>query len=172
MNADLYEKMIARAGEAIRQMTAASPRPVRLVSGGAAWSDHVAVRLYLSDEVAYEALTLHLPCPLLSGAFLDKGGAADWKSNPGRSSNRYHTEFSAAVGRSSLAEIRAAVAKGATLKVHDGFFKRNSAVAAESDALIAFSWSRGDRPDDGGTKDTWDKAKCKKVHISLHELCK
>jgi len=49
-----------------------------------------------------------------------------------------------------------------------GFHNRNSQVA-KSDYVIAFTWGK-EEPEDGGTLDTWNKSKGKKIHISLQEL--
>ena len=75
--------------------------------------------------------------------------------------SRADRAFSAAVGRSSLAEIDRAADLGARLDwspTGGGFHRRNSKLAAACDYIIAFSWSDGDAPGDGGTADTWRKA--------------
>ncbi|CAK9856659.1 unnamed protein product [Sphagnum jensenii] len=170
------------------------PQNVHLVSGGAAWSgdclsmfppctltslavmysasDHVAVALFLQGEA--DRLTLHLPCPFIrtvgKEGFKDSG-KKDWRSNPGRTANIYHVQFSQALGRSSTREIALSIDRGATVVTHAGFHARNCLVA-KSSFLIAFSWGAGEAPDDGGTKDTWDKcpASTTRKHFSLHQL--
>lgn len=50
-----------------------------------------------------------------------------------------------------------------------GFHERNEQVA-KSDYLIAFSWSEGSSPTEGGTKHTWDLCTNTKIHIPLSLL--
>ena len=54
MNATVFDAMTAAALRTITDHWHLSPQNVRLVSGGAAWADHVAVRLFL-DGVGAEA---------------------------------------------------------------------------------------------------------------------
>ena len=123
--------------------------------------DHVAVDLFLNKSCA--ALTVFSPCAWepLPGRFKDSG-VADWRTNPGRSANKYHAEFSQKTRKQSLGELERARQKGASIDCSiKGFHARNSAIAAASDYLVAFTWSDGAEPDGGGTLDTW-----KKCHIS------
>lgn len=137
-----------------------------LVSGGAAWADHVAVWAYLEGHV--EKLTLHLPAPFdgkyFRGAYGTSGGTC----------NYYHDKFSHVLGLDSLVHIQMAKAKGATIThqpVAQGYgamAARNRLVAADCTHMIAFTFGRGDVPADGGTKMTWDMAADKyRVHVPL-----
>ena len=158
MNEDLFQKMCYSSLSHIKGN--------ELVSGGAAWGDHVAVALFLGFPERF-SLVLHLPCPFEGGQYKDNG-SYDWRVNPGRTSNSYHRAFSKAANRDSLEDIQRAIALRAKVIVYDGFHKRND-IVAESPNMIAFTWGL-DQPEDGGTKYTWDKCKTSKVHISLARL--
>lgn len=59
---------------------------------------------------------------------------------------------------------------GAKLICHGGFHARNTLIA-DSQNLIAFSWSDGDCPTSGGTLDTWTKSTAEyKIHLPLNSL--
>jgi hypothetical protein len=137
-----------------------------LVSGGAGWSDHVAVKLFLRKKVT--SLTLCLPCDFdtTTKQYVDTG-SDDWKTNPGRLANRYHQYFTVKRERSSLEEIAKAITKGAIIKVYKGFHKRNDIVAKENDLLIAYGL--GDEPE-GGTKYTFDKCHHSKEFFNIRKL--
>jgi len=168
MTASLYDQMVKECEQTILDMKL-EPQNVRLVSGGAAWSDHVAVTLFLSGK--YEGLTLHLPCEWDSSMRSFATNAfSHWVLNPGKPANLLHAQFSDKLGRNTLAELEAARSKGATLVTHNGFHKRNDHVA-RSQYLLAFSWGQSDSPpEDGGTRYTWDKGTGRKTHISLWKL--
>lgn len=137
-----------------------------LVSGGAAWADHVAVWAFSNGLCA--DLTLHLPAPF-SSVF---GGGS---GTSGGASNHYHWQFSHAIGRDTLMDIQEAIECGAefsTQPVSKGYgamFARNRLVAEECTHVLAFTFGAGDKPADGGTKDTWDMAgpHKKRKHVSL-----
>lgn len=146
---------------------------VKLVSGGAAWADHVAVRLFLTD--CTDALTLHLP----ASWDWERGGFLNAESNrsgrdpdPARTATYYHTRFSRVIGVDTLAELEQARRKGAVLIPHAGFHMRNRAVARDATALLAFTWGLSlEEPKDGGTKHTWDCAAGKiREHVPLASL--
>lgn len=84
---ELWSKMINKAEEIIVKEWGLEWKNVRLVSGGAAFSDHVAVELFLKhpDDVA---LTLELPSAwdARNKQFIDTK-VRDWKANPGGTSN-------------------------------------------------------------------------------------
>jgi hypothetical protein len=90
-----------------------------LVSGGAAYIDHIAVRLFLRGFV--KSFTLHLPCKWDKKAceFKDSG-VVDYRTNPGGTANHYHRKFSATVGINSLLDIQNAIDAGAKVVVTEG----------------------------------------------------
>lgn len=160
---DLFEHMVKRVWREIERVSqTTSHKTIRLVSGGAAWGDHVAVALFLEGKV--DQLHLHLPCPLHSKRF--SGGSVS------RRVNQLHEEFTRVSEVDSLGDLVKAVdMPGCSAFVHDGFFARNSEVARSADCVIALTWSRSTEPAPGGTKDTWTKSKSKnKIHISLTSL--
>lgn len=164
----LFPKIVAKAYKIITEEFKLTE--FRLVSGGAAWCDHAAVVLFLEGKS--DQLHLHTPA-LFKGA--SKG--FDTTSQAGKTTNRLHRSFSQQTGRDSFADIEAAFRKRGCKCTYyeDGFLARNK-VVAQSDYLIAFSWSKGNEPEEGGTKDTWKKCtNGKKVHVSLQslmELCR
>lgn len=171
LTAAIFDQMIQEA-LACLQRWGLEPAQTHLISGGAAWSDHVAVALFLRKQVA--GLTLHLPCLFAEASFTDTG-SSDWRTNPGRTANYYHALFSKKLGRDTLAEIAAARQQGAVLDTSlNGFYARNSSIAAKATHMLAFSWSDSGAPTDGGTADTWKKCRlpaARKAHISLLDLC-
>jgi hypothetical protein len=170
--ADLFDRMVERSAALIEGRFKCTLADVQLVSGGAAWGDHVAVALFLKGLVA--GLTLYLPCEWVTGSnpsHLTKGKSRSWKTNPGLLANERHMSFSDAIGRDTLKEIEAARLKGARIITdYRGFHRRNYAVAQAAARLIAFTWGVGYAPSSRGTLDTWNKARCEKVHVSLAEL--
>lgn len=159
MNAALWAWMLNDARSKIR-------KGAHVVSGGAAWADHLAVTLFLEGHAG--ELTLHLPAPL---------DASGWFQGPtksaGSAANYYHELFSAVIGKSSTSEI---VIAANMLNCHGtvqpamtgygGMFARN-ALVAQSDQMLAYTFGEGDVPADGGTKDTWDKCQGMKLHVPL-----
>lgn len=144
----------------------------KLVSGGAAWADHIAVALYNSDKVG--ELSLHLPSTLVrvKGVYQFDGG----QGTSGNAANYYHKLYKEATGSDSLREIVHAIQKGASVTyqpVADGYgamFARNDLVAAEAHAGLAYTFGLGKEPADGGTKYTWNKIKGRRVHVPLGPL--
>lgn len=136
-----------------------------LVSGGAAWADHVAVRLFTKGYV--EKLTLYLPAPLKDGKFDGDRGTA------GSAANYYHRLFTQDSGVHGIEEIVKAGACGAHLLAQpvrpgmSAFFVRNALVAKLSTHCIAYTFGTGDEPADGGTLNTWKQIKGERVHVSL-----
>ena len=170
MSAALQARMVATAS-AIAQKVGAT----RLVSGGAAWADHVAVQLALEGIAGGPAgLVLHLPAALGSQRF-------DTAVQDGRTSNMYHEAFQRLTGIRSREQLCQVISAGATAIVHPGGFKaRNSDVARDATVLLAFTFGNGvpweicTHADvsaaraglkDGGTADTWGKCR---AHIKLH----
>jgi hypothetical protein len=156
-----------------------------LVSGGAAFADHLAVRAFLEDKT--RRLTLYLPARFVGRSYQHN---PRFQSNPGKTSNDLHTMFSKTCGIDSLGELAEAIRRGAIVHVHEGFQTRNIHVAHAASHMLAFTFgsatNRELTPDDPGfqnpavaglkiTKGTahcWSEAwKCKlKSHIDLNEL--
>lgn len=166
MTSDLYVKMAHHALEWITERFA--PSRVTLVSGGAAWADHVAVSLFLSRH-HFQGLNLHFPAPFRNSKFQEMGF-----NSPGGIANYYHHLFSLKMGRSrdhTLRMIQAALDRGATNTVSAGFRQRNRLVGG-SEILLAYTWGPSPHfPKQGGTKDTWDNSHATtKIHIPLESF--
>lgn len=153
----------------VNDATSRIPEGSELVSGGAAWADHLAVELFLLGHA--KRLRLHLPAPFatcdaFAGGYGTAGGAA----------NFYHQAFSKATGKKTIREIATACHKGAEFTMQpeapgmSAFFARNAVVAAEASACFAYTWGEGSEPSDGGTKNTWGQIKGTRVHVSLGAL--
>ncbi len=145
-----------RMMKVIAQTVATMAQPSWLVSGGAAFSDHLAVQLYLEGYAP--ELSLHLPTEWLGHGFKEIRSSGNASHDPGRTSNYYHSLFSRDIQADTLAEIQQAIEKGATVKSGAGGFKeRNTDIANEADVMLAFTFGNGAQLKDGGTKDTWNK---------------
>lgn len=163
----LFDRMVERV-EKVLTDDLKLPLPFRfLSSGGSAWSDHVAVALFLAGKARH--LLLELPCKW------DKDKSCfDCKSEEGQRLNQLHRAFSRVRGVDSLAEIQAAMKlPGFMYQVRRGFHRRNDALAKECMYLIALGWSETDKPESGGTLYTWDKCKRlshRRIFVSLCSL--
>jgi hypothetical protein len=141
---------------------------VHLVSGGAAWADHLAVWLFL-DGLA-TGLTLHLPAPFDGTRFI---GPQDSSAS---AANYYHREFSRVIGLDSLAMLDQAIEGGALITQepssngYQGMIRRNAKVARDATTLIAYTFGRNKKPDNGGTADTWSKCMGERIHVPLPYL--
>lgn len=130
-------------------------RADELVSGGAAGGDSLAVRLFNAGYV--KALTLHLPAPFVSTG-VDTGQFAETtRADCGTIANRYHRLFTEGVSFNSLHDLTTAIAGGAKVVVTPGFKERNTLVARDADALLAFTFGSRGKVADGGTLDTVTK---------------
>jgi hypothetical protein len=163
------EKYIKMIQASIIYLRSLSLDFIVLVSGGAAFADHIAVHLYLhKNEYQLNIISLQLdfPCKfdMITKKFEDNGNY-DWKENPGKVANYYHDKFNAITGNNSYEELYKVINLGAETHVHKGFHSRNQFVA-KSEYMLAFTFGK-DFPEDGGTKHTWDLCKGKKFHISL-----
>ncbi len=163
LNKSVFSKMVAAAERIITEDWKLDPGQVELVSGGAAWSDHVAVSLWtsrlLQPSGSFQRLTLHLPAKWDRRAM-----RFDESSEAGRASNHYHRLFSRALGEEdvSLKELGGVIALGATVvDSYAGFLERNNAVAG-SDRMIAFGIEAGEPPKRSGTGYTWSRFKAGK----------
>lgn len=152
LNLSAWSRMNDKARDAINGLKLTTlDLTVELVSGGAAWADHIAVDLFNNSEVA--GLHLFLPSELdnTSKQFAVKPALYD----PGAISNKYHARFSKAILRSNTIEdIFTAREKGAQITIRSGFKPRNTLVAEEAGAIIALTFGSGNVLKDGGTADT------------------
>jgi hypothetical protein len=165
MSKTLYGDMYRYAQGYINKLQL-NPQDFRLVSGGAAWSDHLAVSLYLASRA--HQLRLHLPAPLDEGGYVGSTSTA-------RATNKYHQEFGMAMGKNSLSTINGlnkAIAQGAEAVVTPGFKPRDLKIARDAEALLAFTWGDGDKPKkESGTAHTWNHCTALvKLHVPLREL--
>lgn len=178
LSGDLYDAMYVRTLEAMRSWGVRA-----LVSGGAAWADHLAVRAFLEGEA--ESLRLFLPVRFERGRF---GGSAP--DDVARTANRYHDAFSRMLGVDTLAQLTEAIDRGAAASVHPGFKTRNIEVAYAATHMLAFTFGAGREPasvteaddgfasafeaglKDGGTAHCWSRAvrADAKMHVDLFWL--
>lgn len=140
-----------------------------LVSGGAAWADHLAVHAFLQGWC--KSLILFLPAPFESERFNGPN------SSSASTANYYHREFKQVTGVDGLNDIAKAISKGCMVLCEpssDGYqamFARNKKVASTATACIAYTFGDGDEPADGGTLNTWKQIKsADKVHVPLRTL--
>jgi len=173
---DVYTAMCNVAYNIITKTFKLSIDEVQLVSGGAAWSDHIVVTLF--NKYEFKSGTLYLPCKFIqlsNGRYqYEDTGEHNWRVNPGKVSNYYHSKFKQATGIDSLNEI-GQLSNNSNFKLDTssfGFHNRNTDVA-KSQYMIAFSMASGLEPNDGGTLDTWKKStSIKKIHIAIPEIIK
>jgi hypothetical protein len=196
LDAALFARM---CDEAVRIITVVFGlgdwRRICLVSGGAAWADHVAVELCRRYKTQGATGILHLPCPLERTSPAGAGGAgarfvdtksSRWHLNPGRTANRYHAAFTWAMSYDTIAQLLSTdnVVLDTTSR---GFHARNNRIA-EAQYMIAFCHVAGGSvatteaavaPPKGGTLDTWQKfgrchdraaLRAARVLVSLAEL--
>lgn len=163
MDAPLWGRMLTDARARVS-------RADTLVSGGAAWADHLAVKLFLNGDA--KALRLHLPAPFVDGKY-----AGPERDSAGSAANYYHGSFQQKTGVDGLAEISLAIERGADVTYepeapgYGAMFARNKKVAASSDVLIAYTFATGGEPEDGGTKSTWDQAvSATRIHVAIADI--
>jgi len=186
---DHYRKMVDAVHALVDRKLRLKFENLELVSGGAAWSDHLVVTLVVNKVVKPSQVHLYLPAVLTADGFTGDG---EWAARIAGVANHYHSKFSEQLKDNSIAQLNQVIADGAHCEViTSGFKTRNSKVAkfaGESNGhLLAFTfgsemsyqpeWTlRTFSPDtkaddaglkDGGTADTWTKAKCTKHHCRL-----
>ncbi len=156
------ERYLTRMLQAARNV-AKQVGATELISGGAAFSDHIAVLLFLEDPTRY-SLTLELPAPFVTDGqggykYFDKG-SGDFKNNPGGVSNHYMRLFLKAFRKTrpdwspfnDLAALEGY--PNVTKNVGIGFLERNLVVAAKADHCLAMTFGNGRQLKDGGTAHT------------------
>lgn len=154
------DRMLAAARK-VSELTGA----VNLVSGGASYSDHVAVLLFLEDPVRY-TLELELPAALIQcpeGLCYEDNGTRDFKGNPGAVSNHYLNQMQKAFKKVkpdwspfrdfACLEDERFVGRVQSI-VTPGFLPRNLKVAEKADHVLAMTFGNGRQLKDGGTSHT------------------
>lgn len=149
-----FEAMCLVAEELKKQLDDTNYPISTIVSGGAAYADHVAVRLFLDKKVAN--LRLYLPCEWDDGRFADNGSDEDFK-NPGKTANHYHKVFQQKTGINGLSDIQVAKSYGAEILPCRGGFHGRNAMVAKSDFILACTFGDGHMVKEGGTADTLRK---------------
>lgn len=161
MDIALWEAMLSDAKKRVKPTDT-------LVSGGAAWADHLAVAIFNAGLVS--GLKLHLPAPLNETGFTGPDQSA------ASAANYYHQRFMEQTGVDGLHEIHEAIKNGAQVTFeppasgYAAMFARNKKVASASDAVLAYTFGEGPEPEDGGTKNTWEQVRGQRVHVSLGDL--
>ena len=172
LHIDMWKNIYIQVRQIIRER-----KITHLISGGAAWADHLAVQLFNQGEV--EKLDLYLPARWNTFAYEE--GTGYGTQNPGGTSNYYHRKFSERLGIESLEEIQAAIVHGASIHFDKGgFFGRNNLVAQNSDSVLALTFGSRDYEGawvdanaaglkDGGTAHTWNQCRHHEYvrHITL-----
>lgn len=138
-----------------------------VVSGGAAWADHLAVYAKLNGKV--DRLTLFLP------ARLNYSGYIGPKKSSASASNYYHKRFSQTIAEDSLVQLNDVLKRPGVSACFEeassgygSLFKRNLKVAKFCTSILAYTFNPYDFPADGGTRHTWDNSSAEeKVHIDL-----
>lgn len=169
LSRESYHKMLHCGEQYILSEISSDWKRIHLVSGGAAWSDHLAVALFLKHPEC--TLSLHLPCEWDEKKTQHHDNThPSWQRNPGHLANKYHIIFSRQIKQDTLKQIELARVRGATIQAHQGFHKRNLHVG-KSQYLLAFTFSSGDQPEQGGTLHTWKNSKhSKKKHFCISRL--
>lgn len=148
---EMYNEMYRVADKLIDYINSKSNVPINtLISGGAAGSDSIAVRLYLNNRIPH--LKLYLPCEYEDGKFSDD----DIFNRISDTITHYHNQFEKETGQNSIKEIQLAIDKGADVTVINGFKNRNTYVSM-SNYILAMTFGDKDRVKKGGTWDTINK---------------
>lgn len=131
LTAQHYHRMTEGAIKLISHLEI-DPKELLVVSGGAAWSDHVAVNLVLLGVIAPEQLTIYLPAPLVYYGFEADDQSNQRKKRTADTANYYHKMFSSKVGIDSLNELNRIKQLGTIFDeegIVGGFHARNALVA-------------------------------------------
>jgi hypothetical protein len=126
-----------------------------LVSGGAAWADHVAIEVGLDLEIP---TTIWLP----------------EKEKDLEIASYYHKAFGKIIGGDTWDTVMLASAyDNFTLKNFGGFKDRNTKVAEQADVFLAMTFGDREKVKDGGTADTVVKMQSRGIkgyHLDLNAL--
>jgi hypothetical protein len=151
-----YNKMASKMTRIIKTY----PSDTIVYSGGSIWCDHIAVTLFLRNDI--NNLVLHLPD---TWDPITKTFSGNTRS--GIHLNLKHQLFSTILGINTLQEIDDAILKGATYTSSLSSPERNSLIARDSEHLYAFV-IKGEKMTPG-TKDTWSKSRGKKIKLHIHQ---
>lgn len=160
-NPEMFVDRMLAAARKVADLTKAS----HLVSGGAAWADHIAVLLFLADPARF-TLQIEAPAPMVVShdgglEYRDTGerGKRSFIANPGGTCNHYHRQFLDALGATRpnwspfLDFALIAGHPRVTVRVTHGFDARNELVA-QADNALAMTFGAGATLKDGGTTRT------------------
>ena len=159
-----FEAMYITAEGLLEQFTENGYPVTHVVSGGSAWADHVAVKLFLDKKVSN--LRLYIPVEFEAGSFVDsykkqlphlQDGSKKSSFSIAKTLNHYHQAFQYKSGINSLTEIEIAKHEGAELYLCRGGFHGRNAMVAKSDLILAMTFGKGCQVKDGGTADTMRK---------------
>jgi hypothetical protein len=155
LSKESFQAMCIVGEEILTQLKDSNYSVTHLVSGGAAWADHVAVKLFLNKKV--ENLRLFIPCQFENGIYVDNDTpvrTTNYQTDYAKTLNDYHSHFQRRAGINSLSEILSASFKGAEiLPCKGGFYGRN-AMVAKSDIILAMTYGDKEMVKEGGTADT------------------
>lgn len=154
--------------------------PIILISGGAAWADHVTVQVFLDwiKEQKPVKLEIHVPHTVNTETVQFVEGSRNGFSNPGKSANQSFAYFSSQMGRNMIQDfITLQTIPQCTIYTHyTGFKHRDRVVAKKSDRMLALTWgdSTSEPKEGSGTAFTWScfnpSEKSYKIHIPLSTL--
>lgn len=162
---DLYASMVQKAKDTIQILAGQDIQIDCLVSGGAAFADHVAVTLFLLRYVP--RLVLYFPC----GFDMDEAKFVDQRGDTGAIVNHYHRKFSQALSFDSMLQLKKAIeTDNCEMTVKMGFKNRNSLVANAADAMLAMTFGSGPVVKNGGTSDTVAKFLARQDHGPAYHM--
>ena len=153
IRSNLYYNLCNKAIQKINEINNKNNKKIIVVSGGAAFCDHIAITLYLYNYI--NELILYLPSSWNNNKYSD--------TKCGNISNYYHNLFSEKVGFNSLEQIQQSINKGAHIYNYNNFYLRNKQIALSS-YIIAFGW---DKNPTGGTLQTLNLSTNNKIYITI-----
>ena len=137
LTSDMYSRACSNVEALLGQIATAHNTTIDTLlikSGGAALSDHIAVRLFRNKVIT--KLHLHLPCDFRT-THITKPQFISSNLSVARSANHHHHNFSQQIEIDSLAELSEVLSQeGVSFDVSNGFFARNRKIA-QCDYLIA-----------------------------------
>jgi hypothetical protein len=170
LNRDIFLTAVYKTCELVEFTWNLDWNDVTLVSGGSAFGDHIAVKIYMNLKKEYPKLKLrlHLPCDWDTSLKKFQEAGADMQY--AKQLNHLHQVFSLKCNVQSLKDLQTCIAEGCEITTSSGYFARNDKVAQEAEKMIAFTF--GDMQEGrGGTSYTYSRAfNAEKVHIDLDKV--